>query len=147
MDKQFDKDLVNRVREVFDNFEDPSAGEGWMELRKKFPEKRSRRPVAWIWRGAAAALVLLGLGIGFLVYNGRVEPVKMAHNKSKPAPQQNLVINKTQPSSGEKAQNTAAGKGSKIGLSPALISNESAPGKNHINKTKGQNLQPSVNLT
>jgi len=63
MDNQFDDELKNRIREVFDNFEDPSADEGWLLLREKFPEKAKRRPVAWLWWSSAAAILLLFLGI------------------------------------------------------------------------------------
>ncbi|MDB5031517.1 hypothetical protein [Mucilaginibacter sp.] len=63
MDDQLDNDLTNRIREVFDNFEDAHADEGWLLLREKFPEKEKRRPVAWLWWSSAAALLLLFLGI------------------------------------------------------------------------------------
>jgi hypothetical protein len=43
MDDQLDNDLKNRIREVFDNFEDASADEGWLLLREKFPEEESKR--------------------------------------------------------------------------------------------------------
>jgi hypothetical protein len=127
MDEQFDKDLINRIREVFDNYEDPSADEGWLELRKKFPEKKSRRPVAWIWRGAAAALVLLCMGIGFLIYDGRVKPTTVAHTKTKIAPVENLVKNKpasngaanTGNKEETKLSNTAIAQGSSFAQSPA----------------------------
>jgi len=62
MDDQLDNDLKNRIREVFDNYEDASADEGWALLREKHPEKERRRAAAWIW-WAAAAVVLLCLGI------------------------------------------------------------------------------------
>ncbi len=70
MDEQFDNDLRDRIREVFDNYEDPTANDGWLLLREKFPEERKRRVIAWIWWGAAAVLlVLLGAGL-WLNYNG-----------------------------------------------------------------------------
>jgi hypothetical protein len=69
MDDQLDNDLKKRIREVFDNFEDPSADEGWLQLREKFPEEqKNRRPLLWIWWGAAAILFLF-LGIGVWMYN------------------------------------------------------------------------------
>jgi hypothetical protein len=154
MDEQFDKDLINRVREVFDNFEDPSADEGWLELRKKFPEKKSRRPVAWIWRGAAAALVLLCMGIGFLIYDGRVKPTTMAHTKTKAAPVENLVKNKptsngtTNAGSKEetKLSNTTIAERNSLARSPAVAKghNESNfPGSN----IKGRDLAKSGDFT
>lgn len=67
MDEQLDNDLTNRIREVFDNFDDtsfPSADEGWLLLREKFPEVEKKRPVARLWWASAAAAVLLFLSIG-----------------------------------------------------------------------------------
>ncbi len=69
MDDQLDNDLKNRIKEVFDNFEDTSASEGWLKLREKFPEKQAkRRAIAWMWWGAAAILFLF-LGIGLWMYS------------------------------------------------------------------------------
>jgi hypothetical protein len=70
MNDQLDNDLKNRIKEVFDNFEDPSADAGWLLLREKFPSGQKKRPVAWLWRaGAAAAALLLFMGIGFWLLN------------------------------------------------------------------------------
>ncbi|MES2276789.1 MAG: hypothetical protein V4592_12255 [Bacteroidota bacterium] len=69
-------DLNNRIREVFDNYEDTTADEGWALLRQKFPEKEKDRGLAWLWY-AAAAVVLLGLGLWFI---------------SKPDETKNLVV-------------------------------------------------------
>ena len=64
MDDQLDNDLKKRIREVFENFGDTSADDGWLKLRKKFPEEeRNRRAFAWIWWGAAAAVFFLFFGI------------------------------------------------------------------------------------
>lgn len=140
MDEQFDKDLINHIREVFDNYEDPTADEGWLELRKKFPEKRSRRPVAWIWRGAAAALVLLCMGIGFLIYDGRVKPTTVAHTKTKVSPVENLVKNKpvsngaanTGGKEETKLSNATIAQGNTLAQSPVVTkghNESSAPGR------------------
>ncbi|QKJ29142.1 hypothetical protein HQ865_05020 [Mucilaginibacter mali] len=60
----YDK-LSDRIREVFDNYdEDTMADEGWALLRQKFPEEEKRRGLAWLWY-AAAAVVLLCLGLWF----------------------------------------------------------------------------------
>ncbi|HWD87666.1 MAG TPA: hypothetical protein VG367_06030 [Mucilaginibacter sp.] len=66
MDEQFEKDLKKRISEVFDNYEDTSANEGWERLREKFPEEAKRRPVAWMWWSSAAAVLLVLLGIVWL---------------------------------------------------------------------------------
>src|SRR5471030_514501 len=83
MDDQLDNDLKNHIREVFENFEDTSADEGWSLLREKFPEKRRRRPVAWLWWGSIAAMLLLLLGILWFKYT--------------PVTKQHLAISKKQP--------------------------------------------------
>jgi len=61
MSDQFDKKLVNRINETFDNFEDDSANEGWEALRKRFPGKKKRRAVIWWYSSAAAILLLAGI--------------------------------------------------------------------------------------
>ena len=63
MDDRWDNDLKKRISEVFENYEDTSADEGWLLLREKYPEKAKRRAIAWLWMGSAAALLLLFLGI------------------------------------------------------------------------------------
>lgn len=67
MSDQFDKELVNRIKEVFDKYEDDSAQEGWEALRKRFPEKKKKRSVVW-WYGSAAAILLLA-GIWLMADN------------------------------------------------------------------------------
>lgn len=64
MDDQLDNDLRDRIREVFDNYEDTTADEGWLLLRERFPvEDKQRRPV-YLWWASAAAVLLLFLSIG-----------------------------------------------------------------------------------
>lgn len=84
MDDKWDNDLKNRIRDVFDNYEDEHADEGWLLLRKKYPEKANRRAVAWLWWGSVAALLLLFVGLWWM--------------NTKPVKKQNLVSNKQQPS-------------------------------------------------
>jgi hypothetical protein len=86
MDEQLDNDLNNRIREVFDNFDDtsyPSADEGWLLLRNKFPEMEKKRPVAWLWWGSAAAAVLLFIGIGLWMGSKKQLPETMAVKPAK----------------------------------------------------------------
>ncbi len=66
MDERWDNDLKKRIKEVFDNYDDTSADEGWRLLREKFPEKQERRIAVWIWLGSAAALLALLLAIFWL---------------------------------------------------------------------------------
>lgn len=61
MSDQFDKKLVDRINDVFDNFEDDSANEGWEALRKRFPREKKRRAVIWWYSSAAAILLLAGI--------------------------------------------------------------------------------------
>jgi hypothetical protein len=84
MDEQLDNDLRNHIREVFDNFEDLHADEGWLLLREKYPEKEKRRPVAWLWWGSVAALVLLFLSI-LLFKHTPVNKENLAAGKKQPA--------------------------------------------------------------
>lgn len=83
MDDKLDNDLKKRIKEVFDNYEDTSADEGWLKLREKFPEKAKRRPVIWLWASSIAAMLLLFLGIMFF--------------RTKTVVEKPLVANKTNP--------------------------------------------------
>jgi cbb3-type cytochrome oxidase subunit 3 len=85
MDDQLDNDLRNRIREVFENYDDEHADEGWLLLREKYPEKAKRRPIAWLWWGSvAAALILLFLGILWYNYTPKKEN-QFTGNKQHPA--------------------------------------------------------------
>ncbi|WP_413666437.1 hypothetical protein ACEN9X_18040 [Mucilaginibacter sp. Mucisp86] len=71
MDDQLDNDLRDRIREVFDNYEDTTADEGWLLLREKFPvEEKQRRPV-YLWWASAAAVLLLFLSIGLWIASNK----------------------------------------------------------------------------
>ncbi|HEY4328045.1 MAG TPA: hypothetical protein VGN20_28935 [Mucilaginibacter sp.] len=99
MDDQLDNDLKKRISEVFENFEDDSADQGWLELRKKFPDKRDRRAFAWIWWGATAALLLLFLGIGLWKYNTNIRPEKLTDHQLKHSKPGNNKNHKEHPGS------------------------------------------------
>ena len=80
MEDELDKDIKKRIREVFDQYEDPRADEGWSKLREKFPvEKTKRRAMVWWW--AAAALLLLFLGFGVWEYERNDNPAPLTINK------------------------------------------------------------------
>jgi len=97
MDDQLDKDIKNRIREVFDNYEDPSADEGWLLLREKFPEEKKRRPIAWLW-WSAAALFLLFLGFGLWEFEKSDSMAKLTTNKTHaPLLHQNVEAQKSVP--------------------------------------------------
>jgi hypothetical protein len=107
MDEQLDNDLSNRIREVFDNFDDtsyPSADEGWLLLRNKFPETEKTRPVAWLWWGSAAAVALLFLGFGLWMTGKKqqsetmaVKPAKNKQEQTAPADANKLLATKQNP--------------------------------------------------
>jgi len=93
MDDQLDNELKKRIKEVFENFEDTSADEGWLLLREKYPEKNKRIIAAWLYWAPAAALLLFFLGILWFKI---------------PPKQQQVAITKTQP--GHPAIKPAEGK-------------------------------------
>ena len=99
MDEQLDNDLSNRIREVFDNFEDPSypsADEGWLLLRNKFPETEKKHPVAWLWWASAAAAVLLFVGIGLWMINpAKQQPGTIAVKQVKKQQDQQVITQDT----------------------------------------------------
>jgi hypothetical protein len=74
MDDQLDNDLKNRIREVFDNYEDTTADEGWLLLRERFPEEEKKRPVVWLWWAGVAAGLLLFLSIGVWMLGKKTQP-------------------------------------------------------------------------
>lgn len=66
MEDPLDQKLSNRIIEIFDEFEDDSADLGWQQLREKYPVK-STRPIAWLWVGSAAALLLIFFSVGIFL--------------------------------------------------------------------------------
>ena len=81
MDDQFDDSLKKHISKAFENIEVPGADEGWLMLRKKFPEKEKDRPIVWLWRAAAvAAVIILALGIGTWI-NYQNKPKETIANK------------------------------------------------------------------
>ncbi|MGV3704115.1 MAG: hypothetical protein ACO1NU_01950 [Arcticibacter sp.] len=65
MQDNFDKKLRERIVQVFDEYEDPSADQGWEQLRLKYPAP-SRRSAIVYWLGSAAAVLLLIAGVWLL---------------------------------------------------------------------------------
>lgn len=93
MDDQLDNDLRDRIREVFDNYEDTTADEGWLLLREKFPVQEKRRRPVYLWWASAAAALLLFLSIGLWIAsnkNGKNDNAQLSSAKqTKPALPQN----------------------------------------------------------
>jgi hypothetical protein len=83
MEDQFDEDLRDHIRKVFEEYEDPAATEGWALLREKFPEKNRRPAIMWVWWGAAAALLLfISLGLWRYEYGYKPGFAAIKHPKS-----------------------------------------------------------------
>ena len=83
MYEQLDDDLNKRIEEFFENIETPTADEGWLLLRKKFPAKEKRLlPIFWYRLGAAALLFIL-LGISFLIFKDQTHHVNLATQANK----------------------------------------------------------------
>lgn len=118
MDDQLDNDLKNHIIEVFENFEAPSADEGWLLLRKKFPEEEKRRPVAWLWWSAAAAILLVFFGLAIFMNNKPEQSKKFTYKKSiKANPQPDLAISKkAAPAEEQTAVNNSSPISNKVGI-------------------------------
>jgi hypothetical protein len=61
MHEQFDKRLSEKIRDVFDAYEDDTADAGWKELRKRFPAREKKRRALYWWSAAAMLGVVLGI--------------------------------------------------------------------------------------
>ncbi|HTH81458.1 MAG TPA: hypothetical protein VL490_00900 [Mucilaginibacter sp.] len=92
MDNKTDNELKKRISEVFDNFDDQTAHEGWLLLREKYP-KKNRRVIAWYWWGMAAAVLLLFFGISLFNNHTETKTKKLSNNVIK---QQNIITDKQQ---------------------------------------------------
>lgn len=58
--ENFDEGLKNRIKQVFEGYEDGTSDEGWNRLREKFPEKKHRGYFFW-WFVSAAVLFSIAL--------------------------------------------------------------------------------------
>jgi hypothetical protein len=78
-DPEYNK-LKQRIKQVFDDYDDTYANAGWLQLREKFPERRRRRAV-WLWPAAAAVFLFLGLAIWMYgIMNKPVINKKISYN-------------------------------------------------------------------
>jgi len=157
MDEQFDNHLKDHIREVFDNFEDPTADAGWLLLREKFPAKKKDRGIIWLWLGSAAAILLLLLGIGTWVNYQKVEPKKFSYKPSKILHPENKIAGKTQPSLKDHDTLNNAVKNSAVIVNHTLANNQSKKspaykypaintGKNPAEKPDSNNSYTAANL-
>jgi hypothetical protein len=168
MDDQLDNDLRDRIREVFDNYEDTTADEGWLLLREKFPEQdRQRRPVYLWW--ASAAAVLLFLSIGLWMFTSKkvtpdnqtfsTTPAKQAKPQNNPADSaiknaapQNPAVNTPSPAVAP-AQSIAANTPPPVSntanskkQSAAANTNSPSPAANPAQNSAANTLPPAANL-
>lgn len=65
--KESEEDLVQQIKSVFQDYNDGLSEQGWNELRKKFPEKESKKLPIWWLSGIAATLLVVA---GLYFYNG-----------------------------------------------------------------------------
>ncbi|MGI4749601.1 MAG: hypothetical protein ACRYFB_03110 [Janthinobacterium lividum] len=62
--EDFDENLKNRIKQIFEDYDDGAADKGWNLLREKYPEKKRRNYIFW-WTCAAVTLLLMALIIWF----------------------------------------------------------------------------------
>ena len=138
MDEQLDNDLKNHIREVFDNFEDPAAREGWLLLREKYPEESNRRPLLWVW-WSAAAIILLFLGIGLWFVNDLVKQDKFViktpvqkHSESRIATREiDSAINKVVNISGKTIVDNTTNRVGVANNEAIILKNDAKPPENY----------------
>jgi hypothetical protein len=138
MDDQLDNDLRNRIKEVFENFEDTSADEGWLQLRKKYPAGQATpRAFAWIWWGAAAAVLFLFLGIGLWMYARKDQPEKLSGKAPKHVQSKNFASTQTPADTSVKNKTTQTGNSPKT-----VVDNITATHSNQLKTV----AHPGVNI-
>ncbi|WP_374951432.1 hypothetical protein [Mucilaginibacter sp.] len=117
MDDKFDKELTNRIREVFEDYPYPPADKGWQELRKNFPAGGKKDKIAWLWWGSAAAVLLVFLGVGIWLYRADEPAGNFASNKPSKTLNRDSNLNNI-------LADTAASRGSIDSQQPAQIADE-----------------------
>lgn len=95
MKKTEDQRIADKIRRVFDNYEDPAADQGWQELRKKYPEP-DRKPLLFWFSSAAAIMILTSL---FFLYKDepKQETILAGKNHSSPAKADNPLKSENLP--------------------------------------------------
>jgi hypothetical protein len=141
MAKQEDSDeLKNHIRQLFENYEDNGADEGWLLLRNKFPGEPKPRVPAWYWWVAAASLLLI---IGFAFWQGYstsdkptlITNAKTTHHESTITPEHFTTDARKKPDNGlitaknDQQKNRSIKPGTKTNENPAVA------GFNRINNT------------
>ncbi|MDQ8004036.1 MAG: hypothetical protein REI64_04485 [Pedobacter sp.] len=80
--KKSEEDLVQQIKSVFDDYNDGLSDQGWNELRKKFPEKESKKLPIW-WLSGIAATLLVVAGLYFYNGSGNEKVILRANNTQK----------------------------------------------------------------
>jgi len=87
--KASDEKLIEQIKVVFDDYDDGLSEQGWADLRKKFPEKESKKlPIWWLSGIAASLLLVMGLYFGE-VFNTKKTILQNANNKKTETPSTN----------------------------------------------------------
>ena len=154
MDDQFDDNLKKHISKAFENIESPTVDEGWLMLRKKFPEKEKDRPVVWLWRAAAAvaAVIILALGIGTWVnyQNNNTETIANKPSKIERFEKNNgELAKKSIPDavidSAAYSNNVSTGK--KTAKQPALKPYNTVPNTNPMHTVDNVISKPAIDNT
>jgi hypothetical protein len=114
MEDQFDDELRNRIRKVFDEHSDPAADEGWKLLLDKLPGDKKRSAMVWIWLAAAAGLLLF-IGLGWWSYYGSYKPGMAVIRKPDTSKNKTLQAGASQP-----ATVSTPGKAAEPGSNPGI---------------------------
>ncbi|MFA6947035.1 MAG: hypothetical protein WC220_14150, partial [Pedobacter sp.] len=114
-----DQRIADKFRQVFENFEDPASNEGWLELRKKYPEEK-RRPL-FFWISSAAVLILFS---GLWIY---IPEIKQELNTGKNRTAIDAEKTETQPGSSEPQLTIPAPVPSKLIEKELKLSSDSEP--------------------
>lgn len=87
---QFDKKLAERIKYVFDAYEDDSYDIGWKELRKRYPASKKRRSLIY-WMSTAAAIAVLALGTWLYEKQGKeTETIARTEKPKLPVPKESV---------------------------------------------------------
>jgi hypothetical protein len=93
MDDKFDKNLANRIREVFEDYQYPPADKAWTQLRKKFPTEENNNKIAWLWWSSVAAVVLVFLAMGLWLLKPEKPVENTANNIVNPIQKDSVTAN------------------------------------------------------
>lgn len=132
MNEEFNDRLKSRITDVFDNFEDDSAQQGWLLLRKNYPEKQKRRGIIWFWWGSVAAILFIALGLGIWLNSGSNVKSTIVKNPQPAIKVSHSSVNITSPASKPIHQNNTLAANDHSKTNTDKVTDESTP----VQKTK-----------